>query len=218
MSSNVQPYQIAVDTFLKRFGEARYGYLDVMWKAFMAYCLCIVAQAFRRRGYHVTPMNHPAGFRFKCYTRGNPDHCSYFMALKGHDAFEIRMNIDSQNLTYYSLKLNLDIVVIRHDSINSDFIVNAAQDLITFAECKALRGFPELVAGFEGAVYELTGRRLYRGSLTNFPIPACLLLSGSGRSIMFMDGRYQRGNRSMRIFDLLHPGNPNVQAFIMSWF
>src|SRR5208337_2275037 len=112
MSSSARPYQIAVDVFLKRFGQARYGNLDVMWKAFMAYCLCIVAQAFRRRGYTVIPMNHPTGFRFKCYTRGDPNHCSFFTAQKGTDIYEIRLNVDSEDLAYYGLKLNLDIVVI----------------------------------------------------------------------------------------------------------
>jgi hypothetical protein len=184
----------------------------------MAYSLCLVAEAFRSRHYNVSPRNHSAGFRFKCYTRGDPNQCSYFTAQKGSDNFEIRLSVDSQNLTYHGLKLNLDVVVVRQSSINTDLVVDAEQDLVAFAECKNLHGFPELVAGFEGMIYELTRRRLYGGSLSTFPIPACLFLSQSGHSILFMDRRFQSKNLSMRIFDSLQPGSPSVQTFIRSWF
>jgi len=211
-------YQAAIDTFLRSLGSTHVTILNMIWKAFMAYSLCIVAEAFRRKGYTITPMNHPSGFRFKCFPRGNPDDYSYFMASRSEEHLEIRLSVDSQNLKWKSIKLNLDIVVIRQDSISADNVVDSEKDLITFAECKNMRGFPELVATFEGMIYELQRTRLYKNSINRFTIPACLLLSESGHSILYVDNRYQSKNRSMRIFDLLQPGNQKIQNFVQTWF
>ncbi len=215
MSSN---YNTAVDAFLNRFKQVRITTLNRIWMAFMAYSMCIIAEAFRRRGYTVTPMNYTHGFRFKCFPRGNPNLYSYFLVRKKNDVFEIRLSVDAQNLRWNSLKLNLDVVVISQNSITTDNLVDSNRDLVTFVECKNYRGFPELVATFEGMVYELQRSRLYTNSTNNFRIPACLLLSQLGRSILFMDRRYQKRNLSMRIFDFLQPGNPNIQTFIQTWF
>ena len=211
-------YEIAVDAFLNQFRQIRTTTLNRIWMAFMAYSMCIIAESFRRRGYTVTPMNHKNGFRFKCFPRGNPNLYSYFLVKKDHDLYEIRLSVDAKNLRWNSLKLNLDVVVINQNSIGADNLVDSDQNLVSFVECKNLRGFPELIATFEGMIFELQRSRLYSNSATNFRIPACLLLSQLGRSILFMDRRYQRRNMSMRIFDLLQPGNPNIQTFIQTWF
>jgi len=214
MSSN---YQQAVNAFLHLLGITRIANLNRIWQAFMAYSMCIVTQAFRQRHYGVTPMNCSNGFRFKCFPQGNPNDYSYFIATK-EVSFEVRLNIYCQNLRWSGLRLNLDVVIIHEGSIDATFLVDSNQNLVSFVECKNLRGFPELVAGFEGIVFEQQQNRLYRGSISNFNIPACLFLSQSGHSIMFMDRRYQSANKSMRIFDMLHPGSPNVQSFIQTWF
>jgi hypothetical protein len=215
MSSN---YEVAVDNFLNQLSQIRVGDLERIWKAFMAYSLCIIVEAFRRRGYTVNPMNHVMGFRFKCFPRGDPNNYSYFLAQKGADSFELRLSVDARNIRWSSLTLNLDVVVIHQNSIRVDNVVDSNQDLIAFAECKNLRGFPELVATFEGMVYELQRTRLYPNSKNNFRIPACLLLSQSGLSIQFMDRHFQHRNVSMRIYDFLQPGNPSISNFIQTWF
>jgi hypothetical protein len=215
MSSN---YHTAVNAFLNQLGLVRFGNLNRIWQAFMAYSMCIIAEAFRSRGYRITPMNHPSGFRFKCFPRGDPNDYSYFHVRKDEESFEIRLSIDAQNLSWKSIRLNLDVVVIPENSIDLNNVVDSGQSLITFAECKNMRGFPELVATFEGMVYELQRTRLYRNSVSGFRIPACLLLTESGRSILYVDNRYQNRNVSMRIFDFLQPGHSNIQTFIQTWF
>jgi hypothetical protein len=215
MSSN---YDLAVDAFLNQFKQIRATTLNKIWKAFMAYSMVIMAEAFQARGFTVTPMNHQNGFRFKCFPAGDPKLYSYFLVNKDKYVFEVRLSVDSRNLRWNSLKLNLDAVVIQPDSIGVDNVVDSDKDLVAFVECKNYRGFPELVATFEGMVYELQRSRLYTNSANNYRIPACLFLSQLGRSILFMDRRYQKWNMSMRIFDLLQPGNPNVQNFINVWF
>lgn len=215
MSSN---YEAAVDSFLGMLGQTRLSTIDRVWKAFMAYSICLIAESFRNKHYTLTVMNHTGGFRFKCFPQGNPNNYSYFLATKGNEAFEIRLSIDAKNVRYYGLKLNLDVAIIRQNSINAENLVDSGTDLISFMECKNFRGFPELVAGFQGMVYELQRFRLSNNSKANYPIPACLLLSQSGRSILFMDDRYQRYNRSIRIFDMLQPGSTSVTTFVQSWF
>jgi len=213
-------FENAVDNFLAQIGQSifRITTLNRIWKAFMAFCMCIITEAFRRRGYTITPQNCAGGFLFKCFPAGDPDNYSYFTAEKGSERYEIRLSIDAQNFQYSSLKLNLDVAIIRANSIGSNRIVDSQNDLITFAECKNLRGFPELVATLEGIVYELQRARLHRNSLANFRIPCCLLLSGSGRSILYMDRRYQNRNMSIRIFESLQPGSRAVISFIRNWF
>lgn len=215
MSSN---YPTNVDAFLRQLGQARTGNLSRVWQAFMAYAMCIVIQAFQRRGYKISPMNSTSGFRFKCFPRGEPDDYSYFRAQKETESLEIRLNVDARNRRWNSMTLNLDILVISENSIGVDNIVDSGRDLVSFAECKNLRGFPELVAAFEGMTYELQRTRLYSNNPSNFRIPACLLLSQAGRSIQFMNRRYQNRNMSLKIFDFLQPGNPNIQHFIQTWF
>lgn len=213
-------YERAVDVFLRRIGQGifRGNVLNRIWKAFMAYCMCIVTEAFRRRGYRVRATQPlPQGFIFKCFPRGDPNNYSYFTVEKGDEKYEIRLNIFVRNFRWNSLRLNLDVVVIRANSPFRNDTIDA-RDLVTFAECKNLRGFPELVASIVGMVYELQRERLYRGSISNFTIPCCLLLSGNGRSILHMNNFYQSKNISMRIFDQLQPGSPNVQNFIQYWF
>jgi len=211
-------YEIAVDAFLNQLGQIRYGNLSRIWQAFMAYSMCIIVQAFQHRHYRVAPMNHPAGFRFKCFPQGSPHDYSYFLARKDQESFEIRLSINAQNRQWRSLRLNLDVVVIPENSIGPDDIVDAEHDVASFVECKNFRGFPELVATLEGMVYELQRGRLYSNSTSTFRIPACLFLTGTGQSILYMDGRYQSNGMSMRIFDSLQPGNPSIQAFILNWF
>jgi hypothetical protein len=180
--------------------------------------MCIVVEAFRRRGYSVTPMNHSNGFTFKCFPAGDPRNYSYFIVQKENESYEVRLSVNVQNLQYNSLRLNIDLVVIASNSINDDGVVDSEQNVATFMECKNLRGFPELVAVLEGMVYELQRPRLWKNSLRTYPIPSCLILSGSGRSILHMDRRYTNKNMSLRIFDSIQPGSPNVQNFIRSWF
>jgi hypothetical protein len=217
VSSN---FEVAVDTFLSQFGQSvfRASILNRIWKAFMAYSLCLVAEAFRNKGYVVRPTNHSQGFTFKCFPAGNPRNYSYFTAQKENEFYEIRLSVDVQNLQYKSLRLNIDLVVITPNSINADGVVDSEQDLVAFIECKNLRGFPELVAGIEGMTYELQRRRLWRNSLSTYRIPSCLLLSGSGRSISYINNRYLSKNMSIRIFDLIQPGSLCVQNFIQTWF
>jgi len=210
-------YERAVDGFLGQIGRGifRSSILNRIWMAFMAYCMCIVAEAFKVRGYKVTPQNCQQGFIFKLFPAGDPDNYSYFTVKKENEEYEIRLNIYAQNLRFNSLRLNVDIAVVRTGSIN-DGIVNSEADLLTFAECKNLRGFPELVATIEGMAYELQRKRLYNPNY--YRIPSCLLLSGSARSIQYMNKYYMRKGISIRIFDLLQPGSPSVQDFIQSWF
>lgn len=217
MSSN---YEKEIDTFLKQFGKSifRTSILEKIWKAFMAYSMCIVTEAFRRKGYTVRPMNYSSGFIFKCFPAGDPKNYSYFTAQKGNESYEIRLNVNVQNLRHNSIRLNLDLVVISPNSINVNGVVDSERDLAAFLECKNLRGFPELVAGLEGMVYELQRRRLWRNSLNDYSIPSCLFLSGSGRSILYINNYFWSRNISIRIFDSIQPGNSNVQDFIQSWF
>lgn len=213
-------FENAVNDFLAQIGQSifRIDILNRVWKAFMAFCMCIIAEAFRQRGYTITPQNCANGFIFKCFPAGDPDNYSYFTVEKGSERYEIRLNIDAQNFQYNSLRLNLDVAVIRANSLGFNKIVDSQNDLITFAECKNLRGFPELVATLEGIVYELQRARLRPNSLANFRIPCCLLLSGSGRSILYMDRRFQKRNMSIRIFESLQPGSLAVISFIRNWF
>jgi len=215
-------FETAVDNFLTQIGQSifRATMLNRIWQGFMAFCMCIIAEAFRRRGYTVNPQNYAHGFLFKCFPSGDPNNYSYFTADRGNEHYEIRLSVSAQNLMYHGLKLNLDVVVINMNSINQDGIVDSHNDLVAFAECKNLRGFPELVATLEGMVYELQRTRLYRDSQTNYNyrIPCCLLLSGSGLSIQHMDRRYQSKNTSLRIFESLQPGGHAVTSFINSWF
>jgi hypothetical protein len=164
------------------------------------------------------PVNCNNGFRFKCFPQGNPNDYSYFIVNKEEERYEIRLSVDSQDIRWRNLRLNLDVAVIQAGSIDSDWCVDSSQDLITFVECKNLRGFPELVAGLEGMAFELQTNRLYPNSLLTLPIPACLFLSQSGHSIMFMDRRYQNYGKSLRIFDMLQPGSPSILIFIQTWF
>jgi len=213
-------FEVAVDTFLSQFGQSvfRASVLNRVWKAFMAYSMCLVVEAFRSKGYTIRPMNHSQGFTFKCFPAGDPRNYSYFSVQKENESYEIRLSVDVQNLQYNSLRLNIDLVVIAPNSINMDNVVDSEQDLATFIECKNLRGFPELVAAVEGMVYELQRRRLWRNSLNTYRIPSCLLLSGSGRSISHIDRRYQSKSISVRIFDSIQPGSPSIQNFIQGWF
>jgi len=149
---------------------------------------------------------------------GGPNDYSYFLARKDRESFEIRLSVNAQNRQWRSLRLNLDVVVIPENSIGPDDIVDAEHDVASFVECKNFRGFPELVATLEGMAYELERGRLYPNSMGTFRIPACLFLTGTGQSIQYMDRRYQRNGVSMRIFDFLQPGHPNIQTFIQTWF
>jgi len=212
-------YETAIDDFLKNIGKGifRKSVLDKIWKAFMAYCMCIIINAFKKRGYTVKPQNHSNGFIFKLFPQGDPDNYSYFIIEKDEKQYEVRLNIYVRNARYKSLRLNLDVVVINSGSISSNE-VDSEKDLITFAECKNMRGFPELVATIEGMVYELQRPRLYQNAIDNFKIPCCLLLSGSGNSIRYIDDRFKYRRMSIRIFDLIQPGNPNIRDFIDNWF
>ena len=158
-------YPTTVDSFLRLLGQARSSNLNRIWQAFMAYSMCIVVEAFRQRHYNVAPVNCSHGCRFKCFTQGKPNDYSYFLATKENRTLEVRLNIYCQNMRWSGLRLNLDIVVIDQNSIDSNFQVDSEQHLVTFVECKNFRGFPELVAGFEGMVFEQQQPRLYRDSL-----------------------------------------------------
>jgi len=214
-------FERAVDDFLAQIGQSttRITTLNRIWKAFMAFCMCIIAEAFRQKGYTIIPQNCVNGFLFKCFPAGDPNNYSYFAVERGNDRYEIRLNITAQNLQYHSLRLNLDIAVIRANSIDHKGIVDSQNNLITFAECKNFNGYPQLVATLEGIVYELQRNRLYRDSQVNFRIPCCLLLSGRlGSTISYINRRFQERNMSIRIFGLLQPGSQEVTNFIQNWF
>jgi len=65
----------------------------------------------------------------------------------------------------------------------------------------------KIIKHLEGIVYELQRVRLHRNSLVNFRIPCCLLLSDSGRPILYMDRHFQNRNMSLRTFELSQPGS-----------
>lgn len=166
-----------IDDFLSRVGVSIFGFqnLSRVWQAFMAYCMCLCAQSFQAHSFIVTPQNAGTGFLFKCFPAGNPNNYSWFEAHDGNRRYEIRLNLDSQNLRFQSnsLKLNLDVAIILSNSINSNGLVDSSRDLVTFCECKNQNAFPELIAGFEGCVLELQGDRLF-GRWPLNSIPCCL--------------------------------------------
>jgi hypothetical protein len=213
-------YDQAVNTFLNQLGTSTFSsaMLNKIWKAFMAYSACLVSEAFRIRGYNVTAQNCAAGFVFKCFPQGDPANYSYFLAQNGTEKLEIRLNIDCQNFQFNSITLNMDIVVIRPNSISTNWVVDAETDLVTFAECKNLRGFPELVATIEGMAFELQRPRVWSNGAANYRIPCCLLVSGPGTTIIRRNTVYGNRGYSLRIFHMLQPGSPEVQRFIQTWF
>lgn len=216
MSSSLEK---AVDNFLMSLGQLRTSrqVLKRIWQSFMAYCMCLVAESFRRRGFTVQPLNAAQGFRFKCFPAGDPVQYSYFSVSRGNEVYEVRLNVYAQNQAYRGLRLNLDLVIIRSNSINNG-LIDSQQNLISFAECKNLNGFPELVASLEGMIYNLQRRRLWRNSINNYTIPCCLMLSGSNRSIQNVNNGYVRRGNSIRIFGNIQPNSPGAQDFIQNWF
>lgn len=213
-------FEQAVDSFLNQMGTSILSpaILNKVWKSFMAYAACIVAEAFHTRNYTVRPENCANGFVFKCFPQGNPANYSYFSAEREGEQLEIRLNVDCQNIQYNSIVLNMDIVVIQSNSIRPDWVVDAQRDLLTFAECKNLRGFPELVATIEGMAFELQRPRIWNAGVVNYRIPCCLLVSDRGTTIIGRNSVYASRGYSLRIFDRIQPGSPEVQRFIQSWF
>jgi hypothetical protein len=212
-----------IDNFLNRIGQSIFTgqMLDRVWKAFMAFCLLTCVRALEARGFTCLPQNVPTGFRFKLFPQGNPDDYSWFLVQRGPETYELRLSVDSQNLNYVfnSLKLNLDVVLIRPGSIDrTTRIVNSVGDLIAFGECKNYKGFPELVAGFEGQVFELQGDRFKRDSIDKHPIPCCLFISLRGTSIMFKDDYFRNARISLRIYQTFQPSSIDTNNFIRDWF
>jgi len=210
-------FELAVDAFLNQHRTSTFTgrFLNRVWKAFMAYSMCLVVETFRKKNCTVTPQNHVPAFIFKCFPAGDPDNYSYFLVQKNDETYEVRLSVYCQNLRFNGLRLNMDMVVIRPNSINPENVVDSETDLVTFAECKNLRGFPELVATLEGMTLELQSPRLWRNTASQYRIPCCLLLSGSGFSIREY---LRRRNRALRVFDMLQPGSSAVQQFIQTWF
>jgi hypothetical protein len=114
----------------------------------------------------------------------------------------------------------LDVVVLLPNSLDQQGLVDSQNGLVSFAECKNLNGFPELVATFEGMVYELQRNRFRADSQvqTAYVMPCCLFLSGSGRSLQFKNRYFQNRRISLRIYDSLQPGNAGLNNFIQNWF
>lgn len=217
-----------VDNFLSFIGSPILSLqnLNRVWKAFMAYCMCRCVESFLAHGFTVTPQNVTAGFVFKCYPRGNPDNYSWFEVVINNERYELRLSIDAKDPTWdTNLMLNLDIVLIKPNSFNRTiiasgfYVVDAQHDLLFFAECKNLSGFPELIAGFAGQVGELQRTRLSAQGRAIFRFPACLFLTGAATSAnVSAKTAYWRNSRCLRVFGNFRPLSNSVTDFVNNWF
>lgn len=213
-------FDSSIDDFLRRVGSPTFSprNLDRVWKAFMAYCICVCAEAFERHGFNVTPMNSNPVFVFKCFPPGNPNNYSWFRVERGNLRYELRLSVDSQNLRFpgNALRMNLDVVVVLAGAIDGGGLVDSSRGLVTFAECKNQNAFPELIAGFEGQILELQSDRLW-GRWPTDGNPCCLFLTGGGRSATFKNSAFARGSRLIHIYQDFLPGRPVIAEFTTNW-
>jgi len=208
-------FEQAVDAFLNNLKTTRIPerILRRIWAAFQAYCSCLIAEAFRQKGFNVKAENAQKGFRFKCFAKGNAVVYSFFRVTRNNENYEIRLNIDAQHFRYNSIRLNLDIVIIKANSLRHN-VVDSGNDLLSFMECKNMNGYPELVATLEGMVYNLQRRRLKANN--NCWIPCCLLLSGRAGSLQKINQQYIKRGYSIRIYYDIQPHSTQTRNFVQN--
>jgi hypothetical protein len=182
--------------------------------------MCAVVESLERHGFSVSAQDTNSGFLFKCFPQGGQQNYSWFRASRGDETYEVRMNLNSKNMPYSSasIALNLDVAVIRENSINPQNIVDSSKDLITFGECKNYNGFAELAASFEGIIWELQRDRLYINASSGYAYPCCLFISGTPGISATKDRYFRSKNMSIRMYAMFRPGSRSVADFVQYWF
>lgn len=142
---------------LARFGARQSQLLEVAG-------LLTAAQHYSMMGYDVQPHNLRDGlFRSKVTTSPYPQRYSYFEATRGARSFEIHSNMPIRGaFPLPTAAYVVDVAVIRSGLLPPSNVrcVIESQDVITFAEIKALIVYPMLLAQFIGIVHELVPRFL----------------------------------------------------------
>lgn len=133
---------------------------------FEAYCFMHEVQRLNSANLNPQLRNPGNGNRvvLKFNTRGKPSRYSFCeFSIRG-ETIELRHNLKVRSAHAGPLGLHnpepgfyLDLSFIRANSIVADDWVEA-HNLFTFAECKHMPAFPELIAGFLGMVHEVMPR------------------------------------------------------------
>ena len=172
---------------------------------FECYSFISVVEAYDFNGY-IIQRNGPRSIFFKRSTRGFPNNYTYFVATKGEEDYEIRLNQSYENRS--GIHFNLDVTISNgRDSLNRTVLTH--QNIHSFCECKHYRTFyPSTCANFVGLSRMVMPQNILWNPTRNhhpYPPPALLVSGNASADVFKFTNLVSKRRYHIRFFDNISP-------------